>query len=152
MKSVFIPNESFESKYEVKSINNYLYKHANILLEDIDDQTEIWIIGNKDKDFFTNQTVQAFEEDRVLDPLDNLPVPRYRQIHHIAVINHKYGPNSQLNAEIIYANCDHEVAEFVAMVINILKSTYPRNGSDKKLKIVKDLRGNDNKGAVLSAR
>lgn len=76
-------------------------------------------------------------------------MPQYRHIQHIAVINHKYGNNSELNAEIIYANSDYDLAEFLEMVINILVSTYPRRGSDRKLKIVKDLRGNN--GAALAA-
>jgi len=58
MKSLFVPNESFQNKNEIKSINNYFNKNAKVLLEQIDDQTEIWIIGNKDQEFFekTNRT------------------------------------------------------------------------------------------------
>ncbi len=52
MKSIFVPNESLEDKEEIKRINNYLYKNSEFLLEKIDDQTEIWIIGNKDEEFF----------------------------------------------------------------------------------------------------
>ena len=52
MKSIFVPNESFQNKNEIKSINNFLYKNAKVLLEEIDDQTEIWIIRNKDQEFF----------------------------------------------------------------------------------------------------
>ena len=59
MKSIFVPNESFQNKNEIKSINNYFNKNAKVLLEQIDDQTEIWIIGNKDQEFFKKQTEQA---------------------------------------------------------------------------------------------
>jgi len=135
MKSIFVPNESFENKNEIKNINNYLYKNANIILEEIDDQTEIWIIGNEDKDFFEKQTEQAFIENRVLDPMDNLPVPKHKKLQHIAVINHIYDLNSELRSEIIYANSDFDITAFVQIAINLLKQKYPKkkvNSSDNK--------------------
>jgi hypothetical protein len=127
MKSIFVPNESFENKDEIKSINNYLYKNDQVLLEEIDDQTEIWIIGNKDQEFFEKQTEQAYTENRVLDPMDNIPIGKHRTLQHIAVINHKFDSNSDLNSEIIYANSDFDIADFVHIVIDILKKQYPKN-------------------------
>ena len=132
MKSIFVPNESFENKSEIDSINSYLYKNSQLLLEEIDDLTEIWIIGSKDEDFFKMQTIKAFEENRVLDPFDIMPVAPYKKIQHIAVINHKYGADSSLNTEIIYANADNDVTGFTQMVIHLLMKIYPkkRSGSD----------------------
>ncbi|NIP31931.1 MAG: hypothetical protein GTN99_10710 [Candidatus Dadabacteria bacterium] len=127
MKSIFVPNESFESRSEIKCINNYLYKNSELLLKEIDDRTEIWIIGNKDKDFFNKQTEQAFLENKVLDPIDGLPISKHRNIHHIAVINHKYDNNDNLNLETIYANSDFDVVDFINIVINLLRQKYPKN-------------------------
>lgn len=132
MKSVFVPNESFDNKNEIKSINNYLYKNAKVLLDQIDDQTEIWIIGNRDKEFFNKQTEQAFIENRVLDPMDNFPINKHRKLRHIAVINHKYDSSAELNTEIIYANSDFDVTDFTNIVINLLKIQYPKNGINSK--------------------
>ena len=131
MKSMFVPNESFQNENEIKSINNYLYKNAKVLLEEIDDQTEIWIIGNKDQEFFKKQTEQAYNENRVLDPIDNLPVGKHRKLQHIAVINHKHDVNSDLRSEIIYANSDFDLLDFVQIVINLLKQKYPKEKIDQ---------------------
>jgi len=126
MKSIFVPNESFQNKNEISSINKLLSRNATVLLEEIDDQTEIWIIGNKDQEFFDKQTEQAFIENRVLDPIDKLPVSRYKKLKHIAVINHEIDIHSELYKETIYANSDHDVSDFVAIVINLLKHKYPK--------------------------
>lgn len=143
MKSIYMPDESFVYEDDLAIVNKAISLISFTVFEEIDDRLEIRILGNKDKDIFTKQTEQAYKENRVLDTLDSLPVPRYKQIQHIAVINHKYGSNSELNVDIIYANCDYEVPEFVEIVINILVDTYPSRGSDRKLKIVKDLRNNN---------
>ncbi len=132
MKSIFVPNESFQNQSEIKSINRFLSRNTDVLLEEIDDQTEIWIIGNKDEDFFKKQTEQAFKENRVLDPVDKLPVPKYKKLQHIAVINHKLDPNSDKHTEIIFANSDHDISDFVHIVIDILKQRYPKNKTDSK--------------------
>jgi len=134
MKSIFVPNESFQNKNEIKSINNYLYKNAKVLLEEIDDQTEIWIIGNKDQEFFEKQTEQAYGESRVLDPTDNLPVGRHHRLQHIAVINHKNDPDSDLRSEIIYANSDFDISDFVQIVIKLLLRQYPKKKIDQQNK------------------
>lgn len=132
MKSIFVPNESFQKKNEIKSINNYLYRNAKVLLEEIDDQTEIWIIGNKDQEFFEKQTEHAYDENRVLDPIDSLPIGRHRKLRHIAVINHKHDLDSDLRSEIIYANSDFDVSDFVQIVINLLRSKYPKKKIDQQ--------------------
>jgi len=131
MKSIFVPNESFQNKNEIKRINNYFNKNAKVLSEQIDDQTEIWIIGNKDQEFFKKQTEQAYNENRVLDPIDNLPIGKHRKLQHIAVINHKHDVNSDLRSEIIYANSDFDVLDFVQIVINLLKQKYPKEKIDQ---------------------
>jgi len=51
MKSIYLPNDSFNSKYEINIINKLLSKLYDSVLDDIDDKIEVWIIGNKDKDF-----------------------------------------------------------------------------------------------------
>ena len=131
MKSIFVPNESFQNKNEIKSINDYFNKNAKVLLEQIDDQTEIWVIGNKDQEFFKKQTEQAYNENRVLDPIDNLPIGKHRKLQHIAVINHKHDVNSDLRSEIIYANSDFDALDFVQIVINLLKQKYPKEKIDQ---------------------
>ena len=55
MKSIYLPNDSFNSKYEINIINKLLSKLYDSVLDDIDDKIEVWIIGNKDKDFFNSK-------------------------------------------------------------------------------------------------
>ncbi len=66
-------NDSFNSKYEINIINKLLSKLYGSVLDDIDDKIEVWIIGNKDKDFFNNQVEIPIKEHIVLDPFDVKP-------------------------------------------------------------------------------
>jgi hypothetical protein len=132
MKSIYMPNDSFNSKYEINIINKLLSKLSRSMLDDIDDKIEVWIIGNKDQEFFEKQTEHAYDENRVLDPIDHLPIGRHRKLRHIAVINHKNDLNSDLRSEIIYANSDFDVSDFVQIVINLLLRQYPKKKIDQQ--------------------
>ena len=60
MKSIYMPSESFQSNQEVNILNKFFASSYKSLLDDIDDKIEVWIIGNKDKDFFNKLNALRF--------------------------------------------------------------------------------------------
>ena len=66
-----------------------------------------------------------------MDPIDNLPIGKHRKLQHIAVINRKHDLNPDLRSEIIYANSDFDVSDFVQIVINLLLRQYPKKKIDQ---------------------
>ncbi|HSG30190.1 MAG TPA: hypothetical protein VLB82_01450 [Thermodesulfobacteriota bacterium] len=86
MKTIYIPNESFADSNDVKVANKLLSHLADNLLDEIDDNIEVWIIGNKDKDFFNKQINIPMKKRRVLDPFDQLPISDFRQLHHVSIV------------------------------------------------------------------
>ncbi len=96
------------------------------MLDDIDDKIEVWIIGNKDKDFLNSQVEIPIKEQIVLDPFDELPIAEYRDVLHIAVVNYKFSIAANATREFLYGNTDYDVSEFITGVIRRLKSKFPK--------------------------
>jgi len=134
MKSIYMPNDSFNSKYEINIINKLLSKLSRSMLDDIDDKIEVWIIGNKDKDFFNSRVEIPMREHRILDPIDELPISEYREVQHIAVVNYKFSVAADVTRESLYGNTDYDVSEFITGVIRRLKNKFPK----KKVRLIKD--------------
>jgi hypothetical protein len=102
------------------------------MLDDIDDKIEVWIIGNNDKYFFNSNVEIPMREHRVLDPIDELPISEYRELQHIAVVNYKFGKDTNLKREFLYGNTDYDVSEFITGVISRLRNKFPK----KKVRLV----------------
>jgi len=134
MKSIYMPNDSFNSKYEINIINKLLSKLYGSVLDDIDDKIEVWIIGNKDKDFFNNQVEIPIKEHIVLDPFDELPIAEYREVLHLAVVNYKFSIAANATREFLYGNTDYDLFDFITGVIRRLKNKFPK----KKVRLVKN--------------
>jgi len=134
MKSIYMPNDSFNSKYEINIINKLLSKLSRSMLDDIDDKIEVWKIGNKDKDFFNSRVEIPMREHRILDPIDELPISEYREVQHIAVVNYKFSVAADVTREFLYGNTDYDVSEFITGVIRRLKIKFPK----KKVRLVKN--------------
>jgi len=134
MKSIYIPSESFNSKYEINIINQLLPKLYDSVLDDIDDKIEVWILGNKDKDFFNSKVAIPMREHRVLDPRNELPISEYREVLHIAVVNYKFSIAADVTREFLYGNTDNDLSEFITWVIRRLKNKFPK----KKVRLDKN--------------
>jgi len=132
MKSIYMPNDSFNSKDEINIINKLLSKLSRSILDDIDDKIEVWIIGNKDKDFFNSRVEIPMREHRILDPIDELPISEYREVQHIAVVNYKFSIATNVTREFLYGNTDYDVSDFITWVIRRLKNKFPK----KKVRLV----------------
>jgi len=126
MKSIYIPNESFHNENEVNIINKLLSKLSESALDDIDDKIELWLIGNKDKDFFSSQVDIPMREHRVIDPMDELPIPEYREVQHVAIVNYKLSVEANLIKEFFYGNTDYDVTDFVTSVVARLRNKFPK--------------------------
>jgi len=131
MKSIFIPNESFNFKSEIKCVNKLLINNSEAFLRQIDDSVEMWIIGDKDKDFFDVLTKKPLEEKRVLDPGDGIPVAEYKKIQHIAVIYCNGDDIEPITREYIFGNTDYDVYDFVLIVLNLLKTKFPKKNPNE---------------------
>ena len=129
-----MPNDSFNSKDEINIINKLLSKLYGSVLDDIDDKIEVWIIGNKDKDFFNSRVEIPMREHRILDPIDELPISEYREVQHIAVVNYKFSIATNVTREFLYGNTDYDVSEFLTWVIIRLKNKFPK----KKVRFIKN--------------
>jgi len=124
MKSIFIPDESFQNKQEIHNI--FLMNEVDSLLDDIDEKIEVWIIGNNDTEFFDNQTKPLLKEEIILDPADGLPVSEHRGLQHIAVINYNGDDTEQITREYTFGNTDYAIYDFVVIVLSLLKTKFPK--------------------------
>lgn len=127
MKSIYIPNESFQSQNEVKIINRILCDNIETLYNYIDESIEIWILGDKDQEFLEKITETALSENRIFDPFDELPVSQHRRLLHVAVINHNKTDLKEITRETIYGNVDYNIYDFIRTLIFRLVSKFPKN-------------------------
>ncbi len=126
MKTIYIPNESFVDSNDVKVANKLLSRLADNLLDEIDDNIEVWIIGNKDKDFFNKQINIPMKKQRVLDPFDQLPISDFRQLHHVSIVILKID-RTDIVKEYYYGNTDYNITDFITALIKRLGNQFPKN-------------------------
>ena len=141
MRSINIPNESFQNGNEVKIINNLLYDNIDTLNNYIDESIEIWIIGNRDEEFLDSLTRTAFSQNRIYDPFDELPVSQHRKLQHVAVITNNNQNLKEISKETIYGNVDYNIYDFVRSLIFRLVTKFPKKT---------DCEGNSKTGRQLS--
>jgi len=127
MKSIYIPNESFQTKNEVNIINKILYDNMETLYNYVDESIEIWILGNKDQKFLDKLIQTALKQNRIYDPFDELPINQHRDLLHVAVINHNITCLKDITRETIYGNVDYNIHDFVRSLIFRLVSKFPKN-------------------------
>lgn len=132
MKSIYVPNESFQNRDEVRIINKILYDNIETLYNYIDENIEIWIIGNKDQEFLQKLTQAALDQNQIYDPFDELPVSQYRRLLHVAVINQRRASIEELTRETIYGNIDYNIYDFVRSLFYRLMTKFPKNPDNRR--------------------
>ena len=130
MIKLLMPPHSFETKEEVKQIPVIISKLSD-LMEQVDDDVEIWVIGNstRDREFWVRRVDSLFKKRLVLNPYDNRPVNPHRILTHLATVVVKLGDEK----EYIYGNTEDTLFEFVRAVILRAIQMYPRIQAMKAL-------------------
>ena len=121
MQELLMPPNSFSSSDEMKQLPviNNMYKR---LLDRIDENVDIWIIGNGDKDFWDTNINTPHHLNKILNPVDLFPMNPKREIKHIGMITHK---NNE-DISILFGNNDDILSVFVLSVINRAIRMFPK--------------------------
>ncbi len=120
-----MPNVSFQEE-DISIINKIISDFGQSVLEDIDNNLEAWIIGDKDEVFFKKKFHSAIKHRSIIDPFDELPCNKTVKFRHIAVIN-KCSKNGK-GIEAVYGNSQRELYDLASCVFFRLANEFP---SDK---------------------
>lgn len=129
MRSIHYPVESFRNKNDIKNLNEILVKYSDTLFHAIDDKVEIWVFGNKDRQFINILTQLAIQQRRVIDPSNQLPILDDENLQFIALINHESLEDSTVYNESIYGTVNCNLNDFISLLIYRLTMKYPKYDS-----------------------
>lgn len=121
MQELLMPPNSFSSLDEMKQLTviNNMYKR---LLDRIDENVDIWIIGKENKEFWDTNINTSHHLNKILNPVDLFPTNPKREINHIGMITHK--KNEDIC--ILFGNTDDILSVFVLSVINRAIRMFPK--------------------------
>lgn len=119
-----MPNDSFQ-KEDISIIKKIISDFGQSVLEDIDNNLEAWIIGDKDEVFFKKKIHSAIKHKSIIDPFDELPCNKTVKLRHIAVINNC--SKSGKGIEAVYGNSQRELYDFASCVFFRLANEFPSN-------------------------
>ena len=127
MKSVYFPLASFKSTNEKKRINELLLEYCHTLYEEIDDNVQISIFGNRG--LYKINRIADYDnlQMNVIDPSDQLPIKDHKALSYIAIVYYKDYDNPVRSDQIIYVCVDYKLHDFISLLLYSLACRYPKS-------------------------
>lgn len=129
MRSVYFPSNSFQDTGEYKKINELFLEYSHTLYEEIDDNVEISIFGNRDLSIIKSLTGFNDRHENIIDPSDQLPIQGHNDLSYIALVYYKNPDNPDGSGQIIYGSVDYKLHDFISLLLYRLACKFPKSSN-----------------------
>jgi len=130
MKSFFISQNSINND-EHHLIQKIFSSYSESVLKEIDENVEVWIIGNQNSSFF-NDIIGRLKNNTITNPFNNIPINISPELKHLAVIYYNRKQSEKVQDKIVYGNKEGNLYDFVSCVIYRVKEMFPQKNSSYK--------------------
>ena len=130
MKSFFISQNSIRND-EHHLIQKIFRSYSESVLKEIDENVEVWIVGNENTSFF-NDIITKLKDNTITNPFDNVPISIGPELKHIAVVYYNRKQSDKVQDKIVYGNREGNLYDFASCVIFRVKELFPQNNSSYK--------------------
>lgn len=129
MRSLYFPFNSFKNSSEYKRIYQLFLEYSQTLCEEIDDNVEISIFGNRDLNMIRRISGFKDRQKAVIDPSDQLPIPEHDDLKYIALVNYENLDKSTVSSQIIYGSVEYKLHDFISLLLYRLATKFPKSGN-----------------------
>ena len=130
MKSFFISQNSINND-ELHLIQKIFSSYSESVLKEIDENVEVWIIGNQNSSFF-NDIIGRLKNNTITNPFKNIPINISPELKHLAVIYYNRKQSEKVQDKIVYGNKEGNLYDFASCVIYRVKEMFPQKNSSYK--------------------
>ncbi len=130
MKSFFISQNSIRND-EHHMIQQIFASYSESVLKEIDENVEVWIIGNENETFFKD-IINRLKDNTITNPFNNIPVKISPDLKHLAVVYYNRKQSDKVQDKLVYGNAEGSLFDFASRVIFKVKEMFPQNNSSYK--------------------